>query len=214
METKVNLVDMNFKDFSDIKTREAFILMDIALKKIHSQGLMVTDFNPKNIYFENGIYFFENISPINVSSVETKEEAVLKNIVELSNLAFCSYLPDYKLENGLLNVDVISDNFSNFSSYFPQEDLNYYKSILVDGYKNKKLPDCVYFTDYIVKQNKENPSKGNTSSMAYIKATEAGRMFANRDEAAFGYKFFFLTVVFSMTVLLIGFIIGFYVYLG
>lgn len=214
MVNRVNLIDMNFKNLPVDKKREAFVLMDMALKVIHSKNYMVTDFSPNNIYLENGFYYFDKVSPISARFSENKEEAVLRNVLGLSNLAFCSYLPDYRLEQGQLNFDVISNHFDSFAGCLPSEDLNYYKSILVDGYRDKKLPGVVYYSDHIVKQNKNGTNKGNGSSLAYIKATEAGRAFANQDEAAFGHKFFFVTMAFSVSILLIGLLSYFYVYLG
>ena len=131
----------------------------------------------------------------------------------LANLAFCSYLPDYNLNYGLLSYDVINQHFNEFISYFPEIDRDYYKSIFIDSYENKKLPsDIVYYSDYVIKQH-QNSSNSN-SSLAYIKATEAGRAFANQDEAAFGHSFFFLTIVASIIVVLVGFLIYFSSYLG
>ena len=50
------------------------------------------------------------------------------------------------------------------------------------------------------------------SSLAYIKATEAGKAFSNMDEAAFGHRFFLVTVVASLLVGLIGLFLYFFDY--
>lgn len=214
IDNKINLIDLNFKNFSSEEKSAAFVIMDIMMKKLHDKNLMVTDFDPKNIYFQDGIYFFDKVSPISDYYVDNKEKAILRNIMGLSNLAFCSYLPDYNLNYGLLSYDVINQHFNEFISYFPEIDRDYYKSIFIDSYENKKLPsDTTYYSDYVVKQH-QNSSNSNSSSLAYIKATEAGRAFANQDEAAFGHSFFFLTIVASIIVALVGFLIYFSSYLG
>ena len=214
IDNRINLLNLNFRSFSLEEKRAAFTIMDVMMKKLHDKNLMVTDFNPGNIYFQDGIYCFDKVSPISDYYVDNKEKAILRNIMGLSNLAFCSYLPDYNLKYGLLSYDVIHQHFNEFISYFPEADRDYYKTIFIDSYENKKLPsDTVYFSDYVIKQH-QNSSNSNGNSLAYIKATEAGRAFANQDEAAFGHRFFFLTVVASIMVALVGFIIYFSRYLG
>ena len=216
MGNKVSLLDMNFKNFSIEEKRAAFVLMDMMMKRLHERNLMITDFNPSQIYFQDGIYSFEKVDSINDYYSDNKENAILRNILGLSNLAFCSYLPDYKLEQGLLSYEMVHQNFNNFASYFSEEDRDYYKSIFIDCYDSKKLPsDIVYYSDYVVKQHR-NSANRNTTSLAYIKATEAGRAFARQDdnEAAFGRTFFFLTMVASLTIALVGIAFYFYSYLG
>lgn len=208
---RVNLIDINFKNMSVEDKRVAFVLMDFTLKRLHLKNLIVTDFNPKYIYCENGLYYFEKVSSNPYYYANDKEEAILKNILSLSNLAFCSYLPEYDMSQGLFNHDIISEYFDDIATYFPNDDRNYYKSILVDSYKeNKLVGDSVYYYDYIVKQNKTEVDKGNSSRL--VKATEAGRALANQDEAAFGKDFFFLAMVTSITLLLVGVFVYFRIF--
>lgn len=215
MGVKLSLLDINFKQFSTEEKRAALVMMDLMLKKLHQSNLMVSDFSPSQIYYEDGIYSFNKVSPISDYYIDNKEKAVLRNMLGLSNLAFCSYLPDYDLKNGLLSYDVINQNFNEFSGYLPDIDREYYKSIIVDSYNNKKLVnDNVYFSDYVVKKH-QSSSNNKSSSLAYVKATEAGRAFKMQDEeAAFGSKFFILTIVTSFTILLAGVLFFLYNYLG
>lgn len=200
---KVNLIDMNFKNMSVEDKRVAFVLMDFTLKRLHLKNLVVTDFNPKHIYYEDGLYYFEKVTSNPFYYANNMNEAVFKNVLGLSNLAFCSYLPDYDMRQGLFNHDIICEHFNEVAAFMPGDDRNYYKSVLVDSYKENKLVDGVgYYYDYIVKKNKTEVSKGNSASL--IKATEAGRALANQDEAGFGKDFFFLAMVTSFTLLLVG----------
>ena len=210
MENKISLVDMNFENFSKEKKREAFVLMDLMLKRMHSSNLMIQSIDPKKIIYQDGFYYFENVSPISNYNSENKDEAILKNLLGLSNLALCSYLDDYKLENGLLNYEIISNNFKALETFIPEEDRIYYKSLLVDSYSNHKLPnDTIYYSDYVIKQHNSSASK--SSSLAYVKATEAGRAFAREDEAAFSHKFFLLTIVTALTLALVGILLILYI---
>lgn len=210
MKDRVNLLDINFKSLPMEEKRTAFVLMDIMLKKLHEKNMMVTSFQPHDIYFENGFYSFEKVSPITNYYAKDKEEAILRNLLGLSNLAFCSYLSDYRLEQGLLSYEVVSNHFQSFANIFNEEDRNYYKTILVDCYQSGKLSqNCVYYSDYIINVNKgKNTSSRN--SLSYVKATEAGRAMASEDEAAFGHTFFLFTVVASISVAFIGFILIIY----
>jgi len=212
MENKVSLLDINFKNLSLEEKREIFFMLDMMMKRLHERDLMVTDFSASQIYFQNGIYMYEKVSPISAYYSDNKEHAVLRNILGLSNLAFCSYLPDYRIQQGLLSYDVVHQQFDNFASYLPEDDRSYYKSVLVDSFSSKKLPaDTVYYSDYVVKQQK---TSGNSNGLSYIKATDIGRAFSQKDEAAFGHNFFFMAMVTSVTIALIGIIAYFSTYLG
>ena len=90
MGNKISLVDMNFKSLSLEEKRVAFVMMDMMLKKLHNRNYMVTDFRPNQIYFQDGIYYFEKVAPISGYYSDNKDNAVLRNILGLSNLAFCT----------------------------------------------------------------------------------------------------------------------------
>jgi len=214
MGNKISLLDMNFKSLSVEEKRAALVLLDTMMKKLHERNLMVVDFRPNQIYFQDGIFSFENVVPIGTYYSDNKDNAILRNVLGLSNLAFCSYLPDYRLELGLLSYEVIHDNFNIFVSYFPEEDREYYKDVFIDSYNNKKISgDTVYYSDYVIKQNK-NSNNSSKNSFAYIKTTEAGRAFAKQDEQGFGHNFFLLTIVASLIVMLIGLVLYLASYLG
>lgn len=200
---RVNLIDMNFKNMSIEDKRTVLVLLDFSLKRLHLKNLIVTDFDPKNIYCEDGLYYFGKVTSNPIYYADNMEEAVFKNILSLSNLAFCTYLPDYDISQGLLSHNVVSTYFNSTSSYLPEDDRNYYKSILVDSYKEKKLiGDSIYFYDYINKKVKSEAGKGNSNKL--VKATETGKSLANNEESAFSMNFFLITLVACVTVLLIG----------
>ncbi len=209
MRNQLSLIDMNFQNLPYFEKRVAFALMDITLKKLHDKNMMVTSFEPSKVYYQDGVYFFESVVPITNYYASNKEEAILRDLLGLSRLAFCSYLPNYSLQNGLLSLEVISNHFQDFSNIFPEEDKRYYQSILVDGYQKRKLPEVPYYYEYMAKLNQTGSSKA--TNLAYVKATEAGKAFTDKEEAAFGNTFFFLSVVASLTILLFGVVVYFWI---
>lgn len=214
INNRVNLVDMNFKQLSIADKRVAFILMDAMLKKLHDKNMIVTDFSPNKIYYQDNYYSFERVSLISDYYANNKDIAIFSNVLALANLAFCSYLPDYNLSNGMLNFDVICDNFDNFAGYLPEEDRDYYRGVLVDSYKKGKIDGHIlYYSDYII--NKKNSNKESSNNLAYVKATEVGKAFASVDnESAFGNNFFLMSLVFSLIIGMIGIIFYFSNYIG
>lgn len=205
----VKLADMNFSKLSMEEKRANFVLMDVMLKKLHEANYMVTDFNPNKIIYSDGYFSFESIAPINGLYAGSREEAIYRNVLSLANLAFCSYLPDYSLKQGLLSFDVIHSHFSSFENILPNVDHDYYKSMLVDSYENGKFTntDCIYYSEHVIKQSKSSNNKKSSNNLAYLKATEAGKMFASNDEAAFGNYFFIICVVFGFILAVLGLII-------
>lgn len=211
MGNKVNLFDMGFKNMSIEEKRAALVVMDVMLKKLHEKDLMVTDFNPNNIYFQDGIYSFEKVAPISMIA-DTKDEAILNNVIWMSVVALWGY--NSNPSNTLMAPLFVSDKFDSFSFWYPEEDREYYRSILIDSYRSgKNAAPVTYFSDFVIQQHK-NRSNGNNTNLAYIKATEVGRALTNKDEAAFGHNFFFVSMVTSLTVALIGIIFYFASYLG
>lgn len=206
MGRSYNLVDIDFSKLSKEEKRESFVMLDIALKEIHKKNFKVDSFSPNDIFYQDGFYFYKEVSPIK-SDIDNKDDAILDDIVGLSNLAFCSYLPSYDLNGGLLNAKVVSDQFDKFSSIFDADDRKYYKSIIVDAYTSHKLPEEIYYSDYIL--NKEKNNSGNKHSNAYVKATQAGKLYADKDEAGFGRTFFFICMVTTMIIAFIGLAIYF-----
>ena len=202
MERSYNLIDIDFAKLSKDEKRQSFIIMDLALKEIHKKNYKVDSFAPSDIYYQDGFYFYDEVTPIN-TNIDKKEDAVLDDIIGLSNLAFCSYLPSYDLNNGLLNGKVVSEQFDKFISIFDQDDKEYYKAVLVDAYKNHKLPENPYYSDYIMEKEKNGTSKSDNKNLA--KSTLAGRLYADDNaQAGFGRIFFLSCMVTSMIIAFIG----------
>ena len=207
---RINLVDIDFNSFSSEEKRISFIVMDMMLKKNHENNEMITSFNPKDIYYDPNTKLFDFIKKEKISPYlsDTKEEAVLNNIIGLSTLAFCSYLKTYDPKDGLLNNSVISKDFDKFSNIFDSDDVSYYRSVLVDGYLTKSLPHPVYYSEHLQRIENEKHSKGEGNSHAYVKATEAGRLMTEKsDQAAFAGQFFFVASITSTLLFIVGYIL-------
>ena len=205
MERMYNLVDIKFNKFSIDEKRYFFMILDIMMKRLHERNFIVTSFNPKDIYYENGEFIFSKVAPISSLNSNSKEEAILNNIIGLSTLAFCCYLPSYNLENGLLNNNTISGKYNNFKGMFNQVDSEYYQTVLVDSFNQNRLPEIPYFYDYV--KSKEN-NMGNNRSNSLVKATEYGKLMTEKEEVAgFGTRFFLICLVSSFSVLLVGFML-------
>ena len=207
---RINLVDLEFNSFSPEEKRVSFITMDGILKNVHSKNKYVTSFDPHDIYYDTNtkLFYFDKINDMTPYTVNSKEEAILNNIVGLSTLAFCSYLKTYDPKDGLLNNEVISKEFDKFAEIFNSDDVNYYRSTLVNGYLTKQLPPSIYFHEYLINLEKSRQTTGNVNNPTLIKATEAGRLMSDRnDEAAFTGQFFLVVSVTSTLLVVLGYIL-------
>ena len=146
----------------------------------------------------------ENISPLIVNS---PEDAVVYDVIQLSTLAFCSYLPNYELKNGLLDSSVISEKFDDFSNIIEETDRDYYKEVFINTRNTGTLPNPIYYHEYVEKKETMDSSKGKSPSL--IRATEAGKLMTENKEAAFGDIFFFVTITTSMLIGITGLLIFF-----
>ncbi len=197
---KHSLVEMDFNHLDKDAKRYSFLLLDMKLKQLLDNNQMVLNFEPSNVYYddETKLYDYAKVERISPMVVNSKEEAMIYDIIGLSTLAFCSYLPDYSLKNGLLDSGVISQKFDNFANIFDETDRDYYKEVLVDARNTGKLPEPMFYKDYVEKKETMNNSTGKSASL--VKATEAGRLMTDNNEAAFGDIFFFVTITASMLI--------------
>ena len=206
---RINLVDLDFNSFSDEEKRIAFTIMDAVMKYEHNNNKMITSFNPKDIYFEKNtsLFRYDSVTDIAPYVVQSKDEAIFNNISDLSDLAFCSYLKGYDPKDGLLHKDVIANEFNKFTGNFNPDDVDYYKSVLVDSHNTKTLPPIVYYSDYILKKEQEKNNNGMASNPSLVKATMAGKLMTDENkEAAFGSTFFMVAMTSSMVIATLGLI--------
>ena len=221
MDKEINLIDLDFYDFSIEEKREVFMILDMVMKKYHENGYMITSFAPKDIYYQNGLFGYSKFTHISPLNANDKNDAILNNIIGLSNLAFCCYLPLYDLSKGLLNNEVVSKYYNKFENRFVPMDRGYYRSVLVDGIIDKKLPEIPYYYDYVKRivnnnindktssKKDETSSNGNGNVRAFVKATEAGKLMADNQEAAFSTMFYLACMVASTLIAVGGILLYF-----
>ena len=207
MERERNLIDLGFQNFSKEEKRNVFLILDMVMKEYHKKGYMITSFNPKDIYYENQLFSFSKYEKISPVSVNDESDAVLNNIISLANLAFCSYLPIYDINQGLLNSEVVSKYYPKFENNFIPIDRGYYRSVLVESVSTKTMPEVPYLYDYIEKvmKNTDLSDRSNSNVTAFLKATEAGRLMTEKnDQAAFSTIFYLTCMVSAMLIAFAG----------
>ena len=147
-----------------------FYVMDSTMKYIHGKGYYVINFNPKNIVV--GVTN-DNRDFVNFKSLDVMDDDITNKINNnIYNLAF--------LEIGLLSEtldylrpDFLKQNFSQFKIFIPENLVNYYQMIVVNG-------GHTYLCDYIEIKNKQEITKlnkaleeegGSSKGRSYVKST-------------------------------------------
>lgn len=197
---KLNIIDYGIASHSIEEKREFLYNLDYQLKYIHEHDGYVRNMDPRNIYVDdsNNFPYFEDFYSISKSGFENPNEIKKVNLLWLADLAFCLYLPDYHLENGLFSLEVLNSNFEQIKTYFPAKDVDYYRNIFSD------IHDISYFSDYFQKTDSDN-SKVAANAIQYIKSTPAGRAMALKDDESGLVNYVFITcVVFALVILALG----------
>ncbi|MDD6224063.1 MAG: hypothetical protein PUB18_03590 [bacterium] len=197
---KLSLLDFKLPLMSMEYKREFFYKLDLSLKQIHIAGGYVNNFNPDSIFVDEVTKTpsFTAIFPLD-QPYSNSDDIKKANLLWLADLAFCCYLPDYDLKQGLLNPEVVSVRFEDFQEYVPAEDVEYYRSIFTMNYGDPTISPS-YYSDYIQKQL-EDVAKHQSSGISYVKSTPIGRAMSTKDkEAAYIHYLFIICVVLSFIV--------------
>lgn len=200
---KQSIVDFNLSSMSMEYKREFFYKLDSVMKQLHESGSYVTNFNPDSILIDNvtRIPSFMQISTFS-SSYEDPRDLKKANMLWLADLAFCSYLPEYGLNQGLLNPEVLSLRFSDFQEYFPEEDIDFYREVFNMDFADDSVP-VIYYSDYINKKT-DNVSRSSGNAISYVKSTAAGRAMAGSDNEQGYINYIFITcVVLAIVILMV-----------
>lgn len=140
--------------------------LSLDMKKHHKNGEYITDFSPRTIsicWTNHSSAFFTKYTRFSQMSLTDIVELKISNIRMLALLAFCLFLDDYDLENGLLNFEVVKNNIQNNLNLFLERDRNYYKDI----FTNEKIN---YYCDYVnsVLGDSIVDKKNNYNSMGMV----------------------------------------------
>lgn len=163
---------------NDIDKRKVLYFLSKNLKRLHENFCYVPYLNLKSIRVNNNDCSQIQFADINdARGYEDFERLKNEDIFKLSIISFAAYLPGYNISgNGLLNSEVIRDNFDNFSYIFHDQDVEYFKNVIVNN-------DFSYYSDHIDNLEKLNGNKTNKGNY-YVYSTPQGKMLADK-EAAF-----------------------------
>lgn len=208
---KMNIVDFGLPRMSSDYKRSFFYQLDRQLKMIHQNGGIVQNFSPFSIFVdeETRTPSFQAVYPASryYFDEEDQKQARVNDIRMISTLAFCMYLageePEYSLGNGLLQFDVLKNNMDFTCTYFPEEDLDYYKQVFSDG-----VEEPIYYSDYIDQKMNSMNTRGNSISLS--KSTEAGRALSPKNGEA-AYVNYVLTFSIVGTLVMLGAFFLFYI---
>ncbi len=201
---KKTIVEFGISSMSMAYKREFLYRLDCMVKEIHENGGYVVTFDPNMIYIgENTrVPMFSEVRPF-FQDQEDQQKLKAANLLWLADLAFCLYLPDYDLKNGLLNPEVISMYFRDFQGYFPEEDVDYYASIFQLDYSLPTLP-IQYYSDYVDQKMNSDTGNNYSATKAYTKSTLAGRLLSEKNMNNTGYANYILMTSIVGSLLLLG----------
>ena len=161
--SSIALGDWIIREHSMEEAEKLFISMDKALKDLHVDNKCVDYFYPTEIFIDNGKIVFNSI--INLSE-EPQEKAKMINedILKQGIIHFSYYY--YQIYRDMNYYDLLNDivinrdglqgsNFSQYLSFFPQQDIGYYKQMFENGVYE-------YYSDYkqsLGDKEKEDGSK-------------------------------------------------------
>ena len=166
-----NTLDEYIKSYHDNdEYTHLFYVMDSTMKYIHGKGYYVINFNPKNIVV--GVTN-DNRDFVTFKSLDVMDDDITSKINNnIYNLAF--------LEIGILSEtleylkpEFLKENYSQFKIFIPENLVNYYQMIVVNGRHT-------YLSDYIEIKNKQEVNKLNkaleeegrsSKGRSYVKST-------------------------------------------
>ncbi len=201
---RLNIIDFGLSNMSSDYKRNFFYQLDAQLKVIHQNGGIVRNFHPRTVYIDEDsrVPSFQAVYPNSMTFFDEEDlkRAQIEDVEMLSTLAFCVYLSDgdsgYRLEDGLIQFDVLKKNMDFVNTYFPEEDLEYYEQVFTDS------DNLSYYSEYI--NRKMNQSNSLGVSRTLTKSTEAGRAMAqNQKEAAYVNYILTFSMVAVLTMLFV-----------
>ena len=133
--------------YSEEELRSIFLNMDRALKYIHDHGYCIEVFYPTEIKVlnnEDDHIQFNKLVELS-SDPDIRHEMVKEDIFNSSLIQIGIYSKSLKY----LNPDFLRENFDDFSFFFSQDDIPYYRGVVQRG-------AAVYFCEFAVeKRNRD-----------------------------------------------------------
>lgn len=144
-DNKILLSDF-LDDFTktDVDYSEVFYGLSKELEINNKNFVYVPNFNPSEIainYTNNRQVKYLNVAQMDRERTEELRKSNIKTLVDLSVGMYLRY----PWRNGILNHEVLKNNFDAYSFTLPAEDFEYYRSVICDDiftyysdYKDKK----------------------------------------------------------------------------
>ncbi len=123
------------------------------LRLLHDNSRCLYGFNPNEIQIDEDntdIYFSDN-----TILITNEEEYKDKNIKDFTRYFIGSYL-EYDTSNGLMDIDVLKNNFNSYSYIFEETEKEYFRQVLLEN-KN------IYYDEYINGKETSNSKTDNKS---------------------------------------------------
>lgn len=183
--------------------------LDQKTKYLHDQGYYVQSYNPNEVFISDGNIIYRQIAKIE----SDREELIRRNILAQTLLMVAVYM-----DIDALNTEFVKENFSSFSEFLPAEDQGYFSGII-------ERNSGIYYSEFskfrdereLEKYKSElestapeetNSNKGDNKSQgkALTKATAAGKLFAEVEDAP--PKAAFISVYIYALITMVGFVVG------
>ncbi len=142
--------DIEYGTRTEEQLKEVFVNLDKALKYLHNHGYYVVSFDPRNIELLDGEVNqikFNEIMPLPVvynESNDKKKEDIF--------LSACLQIGLYTHTLNYLNVDYLKENFDQFASNMPADDVPYYRGVI-------ERQAGVYLSEFLNEKGKRDLKK-------------------------------------------------------
>lgn len=195
MDDRITLSEWLKTHSSQEEYQDLFYKIDKTMKYVHSQGYYITSFNPNAIQLENNSITFTQLYPC---TNENYQDLTKQNITALSYVSIATY------NNCLdfMNPSFIKDHFEVFTNLVPEEDIPYYRSVIVG---NKDIYYSDYFEYRYRRNNAYDSSTSNTNQRVLSKSTAVGKAYSlpevdlPNNNAAFVRSFLLPAIVIFIT---------------
>lgn len=189
-----------------------FLVMDMTIHYIHDKGYGVLNKRGKGGYPEldtNRITIIPGKTPrvsfLDIDSVERgyQKQLVCENIYSNAYTAVKTY-SNFQAE---LNHTFLKENFQEFESFLPEEDIPYYRGII-------QKDASVYYAEYVQKRIEKQIEKeggaleGVARGSAFSKSTEVGKQIVSEysqldnNMAAFVHMYIFPAIIVSLSLVI------------
>lgn len=202
--SKISLNDFGLTSMSSEYKREFLYCLDYQLRNIHNEKGYIGSFNYDNVYIDDETHtpIFEFVNKIPTyfddkmfCSSDIKNEAVFATMLYMGSEFQLGVAP---------NIDVFANNFDLIKSYFPEEDVDYYRD-LFEKISTGNDSNLEYFSNYVDKKIDGNT---NLNSKHYTKSTSVGRSMANDENGNINYLFI-VSLVCTALIMFVGLVISF-----